>query len=111
MSRSVVSLVTVASHTCVVRPRCKGEAVAVTSSPSLALDMNCDEQSIVVKPLAPSGQWWLTPNAHSASASAITTGAHRYPVPGDEGMGHGQAGHRVAVLVGQRHSIPSRFKN
>ena len=56
MRRSVVSLVTEASHTWVERPRCSGAAVAVTSSPSRALERNCDEQFSVVKLRAPSGQ-------------------------------------------------------
>ena len=73
----MVSFVTRASHTCVVRPVCSGDAVAITRSPSRALEMKLAEQSTVVKLLAPSGQWWLTPNAQSASASVMTTGAHR----------------------------------
>ncbi len=76
-SFSDVSFVTLASHTCVVRPVCRGDAVAMTRSPSLALEMKLVEQSIVVKLLAPSGQWWFTPKAHSASASVMTTGAQR----------------------------------
>ena len=81
ISRSVVSFVTVASQTCVVRPRCSGDAVAATCSPSRADETKLAEQSTVVKLRAPSGQWWLTPKAHRASAMAMTTGAHRNPVP------------------------------
>ena len=58
-----------------------GDAVAATRSPSRALEMKLAEQSTVVKLRAPSGQWWLTPKAHRASAMATTTGAHRKPVP------------------------------
>ena len=49
INRSVVSFVTVASQTCVVRPVCSGDAVATTRSPSRALEMKLVEQSTVVK--------------------------------------------------------------
>ena len=54
--RPVVSLVMVASQTWVVRPRCSGAAVPITTSPSLALEMKLALHSTVVKLLAPSGQ-------------------------------------------------------
>jgi hypothetical protein len=38
--------------------------------------MKFASDSTVVKLVAPSGQWRLTPDAQSASQSAITTGAH-----------------------------------
>ncbi len=107
---SVVSFVTVASHTCVVRPVWRGFAVAITRSPSRALETKFAEQSTVVKLLAPWGQWWLTPKAQSASANVITTGAHKKPVPAMSSW------RTVSRAIGSRRVsasgmvIPSRFK-
>jgi len=63
---------TVASQTCVVRPVCSGEAVAITISPSPALDTKLALHPTVVKLRAPSGQWWFTPKAQARAPACRT---------------------------------------
>src|SRR5262245_29029373 len=54
------SLVTTASHTWVVRPRCSGVA-RHRITPSRAVPRKLDLSSMVVNPLAPSGRWVTQP--------------------------------------------------
>ena len=79
INRSVVSFVTVASQTCVVRPECSGAAVAVTCSPSRALEMKLAEQSTVVKLRGPLGPVVADPEGAQGVGQVMTTGAHRKP--------------------------------
>ena len=72
--------------------------------------MKLAEQSTVVNPLAPSGQWWFTPKAHRASASVMTTGAHRNPVPAMRSCVTVSRATGSSSSPAWGISIPSRFK-
>lgn len=75
----VVSLTTVASQTCVVRPPWTSLATQATP-PSRAVPMKLDFSSAVVKPVAPSGSAARAPNPQAESASAMTLAACRKPL-------------------------------
>src|SRR5438874_9195654 len=65
---------TVASQTCVVRPRCAGFAMHV-SVPSRAVPRKLVFSSIVVKLSAPGGKCATQPYPHAVSASATIVAA------------------------------------
>ena len=75
--------VTMASQTCVVRPRCTAVALTRGSSPTRAVPIKLVFSSTVVKPVFPAGReaWHPYPAAVSARATTVAAWGNRW-VPG-----------------------------